>query len=350
MEIAPRQFLCLSIKAIFAMSEFRIEHDTMGDVRVPAQAYYASQTQRAVENFPISGWPMLPEMIHSLGLIKYAAGVANRDLGKLTGTGKNPLDDKQVAALLQACREVSEGKFDDQFPIDVFQTGSGTSTNMNTNEVIANRAIEIVGGDRFSDKKPIHPNDHVNMGQSTNDMFPTAIHVAVAIAIQTQLIPALERFRDVLQEKAEAWDKIIKIGRTHLADATPLRLGQEIGGFARQLDRAIQLSHWAIESVDELPAGGTAVGTGINTHPEFGERVARVLTEETGIQFHEAVNHFEANAQRDGLVECHANLRTIAVALFNISNNILLARQRSTLRILRSSAPRPSASKLDHAG
>jgi fumarate hydratase class II len=304
------------------MSEFRVEHDTMGDVRVPAKAYYASQTQRAVENFPISGWPLMPEMIHALGLIKYAAAVANRDLNKLTGTGKNPLNDKQVAALLQACREVAEGKFDDQFPIDVFQTGSGTSSNMNTNEVIANRAIELVGGDRFSDKKPIHPNDHVNMGQSTNDMFPTAIHVAVAMGIQNQLLPALERFRDVLLEKAEAWDKIIKIGRTHLADATPLRLGQEIGGFARQLDRAIQLSHWAIESVDELPAGGTAVGTGINTHPEFGERVARVLTEETGIQFHEATNHFEANAQRDGLVECSANLRTIAVALFNISNNI----------------------------
>jgi fumarate hydratase, class II len=304
------------------MSEFRIEHDTMGDVRVPAQAYYASQTQRAVENFPVSGWPLLPELIQALGLIKYAAAIANRDLGKLTGSGKNPLSDTQVAALLQACHEVADGKFNDQFPIDVFQTGSGTSSNMNTNEVIANRAIELTGGDRMSDKKPIHPNDHVNMGQSTNDMFPTAIHVAVAMAIQNKLLPALERFRDVLEEKAQAWDKIIKIGRTHLADATPLRLGQEIGGFARQLDRAIQLSHWAIESVDELPAGGTAVGSGINTHPEFGARVATVLTEQTGIQFHEALNHFEANAQRDGLVECSGNLRTIAVTLFNIANNI----------------------------
>ncbi len=304
------------------MSEFRIEHDTMGDVRVPANAYYASQTQRAVENFPISGWPLLPELIQALGLIKYAAAIANRDLGKLTGSGKNPLNDTQVAALLQACHEVADGKFNDQFPIDVFQTGSGTSSNMNTNEVIANRAIELTGGDRMSDKKPIHPNDHVNMGQSTNDMFPTAIHVAVAMAIQNKLLPALERFRDVLEEKAQAWDKIIKIGRTHLADATPLRLGQEIGGFARQLDRAIQLSHWAIESVDELPAGGTAVGSGINTHPEFGARVAAVLTEQTGIQFHEALNHFEANAQRDGLVECSGNLRTIAVTLFNIANNI----------------------------
>jgi len=304
------------------MAEFRVEHDSMGDVRVPALAYYSAQTQRAVENFPISGEPLLPELIQAMGLCKYAAAVANRDLGKLTGSGKNPLDEKQVAALLQAAREVADGKYDQEFPIDVFQTGSGTSSNMNVNEVISNRAIELLGGDRFSDKKPVHPNDHVNMGQSTNDMFPTAIHVATAMAIQNQLIPALERFRDVLEEKAKAWDKIIKIGRTHLADATPLRLGQEIGGFARQLDRSIQLSHWAIESVDELPAGGTAVGTGINTHPEFGERVAIILTEQTGIQFHEALNHFEANAQRDGLVECSANLRTIAVALFNIANNI----------------------------
>ncbi|MDX1961745.1 MAG: class II fumarate hydratase [Pirellulales bacterium] len=304
------------------MADFRLEHDSMGEVRVPAQAYYSAQTQRAVENFPISGWPLLPELIHALGLVKYAAAIANRDLGKLTGTGKYPLTDAQVAALLQAAREVAEGKFDEHFPIDVFQTGSGTSSNMNVNEVIANRAIELLAGDRLAAAKPVHPNDHVNMGQSTNDMFPTAIHVAVAMAVNTHLLPALERFRDVLEEKSQAWDKIIKIGRTHLADATPLRLGQEFGGFARQLDRAIQLAHWAIESVDELPAGGTAVGTGINTHPEFGTRVAQVLTEETGIQFHEALNHFEANAQRDGLVECSGNLRTIAVTLFNIANNI----------------------------
>jgi len=305
-----------------AMSEFRLENDSMGEVRVPAQAYFSAQTQRAVENFPISGWSLAPELIHAFGLVKYAAAVANRDLGKLTGSGKNPLNEQQVAALLQAAREVVDGKFDDHFPVDVFQTGSGTSSNMNVNEVIANRAIELFAGERFPDKKPIHPNDHVNMGQSTNDMFPTAIHVAAATAIQSQLLPALERFRDVLEEKAAAWDDIIKIGRTHLADATPLRLGQEFGGFARQLDRAIQLAHWAIESVDELPAGGTAVGSGINTHPEFGTRVAQILTEETGIQFHEALNHFEANAQRDGLVECSGNLRTIAVTLFNIANNI----------------------------
>jgi fumarate hydratase class II len=294
----------------------------MGDVRVPARAYYGAQTQRAVENFPISGWPLLPELVHALGWVKYAAGVANRDLRKLTGSGKNPLDARQVEALLQAAREVADGKFDDQFPIDVFQTGSGTSSNMNANEVISNRAIEIADGDRFAEKKPIHPNDHVNMGQSTNDMFPTAIHVAVGVAIGRQLIPALERFQKVLAEKAQAWDKIIKIGRTHLADATPLRLGQEFGGFARQLALSIQRARRALEAILELPAGGTAVGSGINTHPEFGGRVAAELAKQTGVPFVEAKNHFEANAQRDGLVECSGQLRAIATTLFNVANNI----------------------------
>jgi fumarate hydratase, class II len=228
----------------------------------------------------------------------------------------------QVDALLRACREVVEGKFDNEFPIDVFQTGSGTSSNMNANEVIANRAIELSGGDRFAQQKPIHPNDHVNMGQSTNDMFPTAIHVAVAVAIHEKLIPPLERLHTVLTEKAQAWDKIIKIGRTHLADATPLRLGQEVGGWARQIELAIQRARRAAEAVYELPAGGTAVGSGINTHPEFGRRVAKALVDETKIPFVEAANHFEANAQRDGLVECHGDLRTIATTLFNVANNI----------------------------
>jgi fumarate hydratase class II len=217
---------------------------------------------------------------------------------------------------------VAAGKFDDQFPIDVFQTGSGTSSNMNANEVIANRAIELLGGDRFQKDKPVHPNDHVNMGQSTNDIFPTAIHVAVALEIQRELIPALERLQKVLTDKANAWNKIIKIGRTHLADATPLRLGQEIGGFARQIELSVARAKKAIEPILELPAGGTAVGTGINTHPEFGHRVAEALAKETGLPFVEALDHFEANAQRDGLVECHGQLRTIAVTLFNVSNNI----------------------------
>lgn len=304
------------------MSEYRIEHDSMGDVRVPAQAYYGAQTQRAVENFPVSGWTLRPELIHALGLVKFAAGIANRDLGKFAAMKKSPLDAKQVDALLAAAREVAAGKFDDQFPIDVFQTGSGTSSNMNANEVISNRAIEMLGGDRFQVEKPIHPNDHVNMGQSTNDMFPTAIHVAVAMSIKNSLLPELKRFADVLRDKAKRWDKIIKIGRTHLADATPLRLGQEFGGFARQLDLSLERAERALHAVVELPAGGTAVGSGINTHPEFGKRVAAALAKETGIAFVEAVDHFEANAQRDGLVECHGQLRAIAVTLFNVSNNI----------------------------
>ena len=304
------------------MTDFRIEKDSMGEVQVPAQAYYGAQTQRAVENFPISGWPLHPDLIHAIGLVKLACATANRDLGKLTGTGKNPLEESQVAALMSACREVADGRHDDQFPIDVFQTGSGTSSNMNANEVISNRAIEIVGGDRFEAAKPIHPNDHVNMGQSTNDTFPTAIHVAVARSINENLLPAITRLATVLEDKAQQWDKVIKIGRTHLADATPLRLGQEFGGFARQLRLSADRAQRALQSVLELPVGGTAVGSGINTHPEFGDRVANVLAEELDLQFVESVDHFEGNAQRDGLVECHGELKAIATTLFNVANNI----------------------------
>ncbi len=304
------------------MTEFRTEHDSMGDVSVPANAYYGAQTQRAVENFPISGWRLPPAMVSAMALVKYACGIANRDLGKLTGSGKNPLTDNQVAAMLQAAEEISEGALADQFPIDVFQTGSGTSSNMNVNEVISNRAIEIMGGDRFAVEKPIHPNDHVNMGQSTNDTFPTAIHVAVAVQIQTSLLPALERMRASLREKATAWDKIIKIGRTHLMDATPLRLGQEFGGFARQLELSITRAIAARDAVLELPVGGTAVGSGINTHPEFGSRVAAAVEAKTGIPFVEAADHFEANSQRDAIVQSHGDLKCIAQTLFNVSNNI----------------------------
>jgi fumarate hydratase, class II len=304
------------------MSEFRIEQDSMGEVKVPAQAYYSAQTQRAVENFPVSGWRLPPALIRAMGLTKFACAIANRDLGKLTGSGKNPLTAAQVDALLAAAKEVAAGKLADQFPIDVFQTGSGTSSNMNVNEVISNRAIEMTGGDRFGKDKAIHPNDHVNMGQSTNDTFPTAIHVAVASEIHTQLIPALKKLHGQLDAKAKEWDRVIKIGRTHLMDATPLRLGQEFGGFARQLELSIRRAELALESVLELPVGGTAVGSGINTHPEFGSRVAAALASETGLGFIEAVNHFEANAQRDGLVQCHGELKTIATTLFNVANNI----------------------------
>ena len=327
------------------MSEFRIEHDSMGEVRLPAKAYYGAHTQRAVDNFPISGRTLPKELIHALGLVKFAAAIVNRDLGKLgdcpnfcatkmglspspsenKGAARHaPLNEKQIEALLAACRELADGRFDDQFPIDVYQTGSGTSSNMNANEVIANRATELAGGDRLSRAKPIHPNDHVNMGQSTNDIFPTAIHVALALAIHEDLVPALNGCGAVLAEKSRQWAEILKIGRTHLADATPLSLGQEIGGPARQFERSVARAATAIEALLELPVGGTAVGTGMNTHAEFGNRVAEVLAARTGIPFVEAVNHFEANAQRDALVECHAQLKTIAVTLFNVANNIRL--------------------------
>jgi fumarate hydratase class II len=303
-------------------AETRIEMDSMGEVRVPKNAYYGAQTVRAVENFPISGWRLPPPLIRAMGWVKYACGVANRDIGWLGKATKNPLDPPRIQALLDAAREVADGKFDDQFPIDVFQTGSGTSSNMNCNEVIANRAIEMVGGDRFSEKKLIHPNDHVNMSQSTNDTFPTAIHVAVGCEIKNRLLPALQRFQAVLASKAQAWDKIIKIGRTHLMDATPLTLGQEFGGFARQIELSIGRAERALNAILELPVGGTAVGSGINSHPEFGHRVAAELARQTGVPFIEAADHFEANANRDGLVECHGQLKTVATTLFNVANNI----------------------------
>jgi fumarate hydratase class II len=296
------------------MSEFRVEKDSMGEVKVPAQAYYGAQTQRAVENFPISGQPLPKSLIRALGTVKAAAAIANRDLGKLKS--------EAAEAIIRSAREVAAGKFDDQFPVDVYQTGSGTSSNMNANEVISNRAIELTGGHRLDKKKPIHPNDHVNMGQSTNDMFPTAIHVAAGQALHKELLPALRRLHEVLAEKAKKWDSIIKIGRTHLADATPIRLGQEFRGYARQLELALERAGRALTAILELPAGGTAVGTGINTHPRFGAAVAQALAKETGIGFTEAKDHFEANANRDGLVECSGQLRAIAVSLFSIANNI----------------------------
>lgn len=305
------------------MNDFRIERDSMGAVRLPAEVYYGAQTQRAVENFRISSQTLPKPLIHAMGLVKKAAATVNVDLGKLTDPSANrPLTDQQVKALLTACTEVQEGRFDDQFPVDVYQTGSGTSSNMNVNEVIANRAIELAGGDRFHAEKSIHPNDHVNMGQSTNDTFPTAIHVAVGTEIHDRLLPALTRMYETLAAKAKHWADVIKIGRTHLADATPLTLGQEIGGMARQIELSLARAKKAIDAVLELPVGGTAVGTGINTHPKFGAKVAEFIAKSTGFPFVEAADHFEANAQRDGLVECHAELKTIATTLMNVSNNL----------------------------
>jgi fumarate hydratase class II len=293
----------------------------MGDVAIPRDAYFGSQTQRAVDNFPISGKRISTDLIHALGLVKQVAAEANYELGKFSNCA-TPLGEKEVDVMIKAAAEVAEGKFDAEFPIDVYQTGSGTSSNMNANEVISNRAIELLGGDRFNPKKPIHPNDHVNLGQSTNDIFPTAIHVAVATLIKNSLIPALLACHEVLLRKSQSWQNILKIGRTHLADAVPMTLGQEFGGFARQVELAVERAKLAIEQVLELPAGGTAVGTGLNTHPEFGKRVSEKLAKLTAIPFVEAKDHFEANAQRDGLVAAHALIKSISVTLMNVGNNI----------------------------
>ncbi|MDO5749434.1 MAG: class II fumarate hydratase [Planctomycetia bacterium] len=303
------------------MTEVRVERDSMGEVSLPKYAYYGAQTQRAVENFPISNRPIAPELIHALGLVKLCAAKANAQLGRLT-KGRAPLDQKELDALFAACQEVADGKLDKEFPIDVYQTGSGTSSNMNANEVISNRALELAGYDRFDMNKKIHPNDHVNCGQSTNDTFPTSIHVAVAVEIKNRLIPALEKCRDILKAKAEEWKDVIKIGRTHLADATPMTLGQEFGGFARQFELAVERANDAIKEICELPAGGTAVGSGINCDPKYGETIAKFLAEKTGVPFVEAKNHFEANAQRDGLVACHALLKAVASTMSNVANNI----------------------------
>lgn len=302
--------------------KFRVEHDTMGEAQLPVNAYYGAQTQRAIENFPISGKRIASELIHALGLVKWAAAKANDSLGLLGKRVRQPLSPKEIDSLVQAAWEVSQGDFDEEFPIDVYQTGSGTSSNMNVNEVVANRAMELAGYDRFSQEKIIHPNDHVNCGQSTNDIFPTAIHVAAACAIRRDLVPVLERTFSILQEKSQQWQHVLKIGRTHLADATPMTLGQEIGGMCRQAELSIKRSEAAIGQLTELPVGGTAVGSGINTAAGFGRSVCSLLAEATGIDFVEAVDHFEANAQRDGIVAAHALLKTVATSMHSIANNI----------------------------
>ena len=280
---------------------------------VPAWAYWGAQTQRAVENFPISGYRFGRWFIRAMGLIKQAAAKVNLDLGRI--------DKKSADLIIQAAGEVIDGKLDDHFVLDIFQTGSGTSTNMNANEVISNRAIELAGGE-IGSREPIHPNDHVNMGQSSNDVIPTAIHVAAAEAIQNDLRPALEHLAQALREKAMAFDKVVKIGRTHLQDATPVRLGQEFGGYARQAELGVMRATKAIKALRELAIGGTAVGTGINTHPEFGQRMVAALGEATGIGFVEAQDHFEAQAAKDAVCEVSGQLKTIAVSLTKIANDI----------------------------
>jgi fumarate hydratase class II len=295
-----------------APADTRTERDTMGELAVPANAYYGVQTARAIENFPISSLRMPRSMIRAMGLIKRAAAAVNQSLGLLA---QQPAD-----AIKQAATEVMEGKFDAEFPIDVFQTGSGTSTNMNTNEVISNRATELLGGTRGS--KLVHPNDHVNLGQSSNDVIPTAIHIAASETIQHQLLPALTRLHRALAKKAKDFDAIVKIGRTHLQDATPVRLGQEFSGYARQIELGIARMKRAQDALSEVALGGTAVGTGLNCHVEFSCKVMAAISQETGCSFREATNHFEAQSTQDSLVEASGELRTLAVSLMKIANDI----------------------------
>ncbi|OZE79841.1 aspartate ammonia-lyase [Rhodococcus sp. 15-649-2-2] len=287
--------------------QFRIEHDTMGEVRVPIDALWRAQTQRAVENFPISGRPLERTQIRAMGLLKAACAQVNKDLGLLDGA--------LADAIIAAATEIADGKHDDQFPIDVFQTGSGTSSNMNANEVIA--SIAKANG------VEVHPNDHVNMSQSSNDTFPTATHVAATEAAVTSLVPALKHLHEALAAKAVEWKTVVKSGRTHLMDAVPVTLGQEFGGYARQIEAGIERVEATLPRLGELPIGGTAVGTGLNAPDGFGPKVVAELVKSTGIDaLTAAKDSFEAQAARDGLVEASGALRTIAVSLTKIANDI----------------------------
>ncbi|GGL81602.1 class II fumarate hydratase [Glutamicibacter protophormiae] len=292
--------------------DFRIEHDTMGEVRVPAQALYRAQTQRAVENFPISGKTLEPAHIRALAQVKKAAAHANRALGVL--------DAERAEAIIAAADLVASGQYDAHFPIDVFQTGSGTSSNMNANEVIAElatRALKASGSDT-----EVHPNDHVNASQSSNDVFPTSVHVAATAALANDLVPALDTLASSLEAKAAEFTDVVKSGRTHLMDATPVTLGQEFGGYAAQMRYGIERVQAALPRVAEVPLGGTAVGTGINTPDGFPEKVIEFLRGDTGLPVTEARNHFEAQANRDGLVEASAALRSIAISQMKIANDL----------------------------
>ena len=292
---------------------YRVEKDSMGLIQVPKEAYYGAQTQRAVQNFPISGWRFGRELIYALGLIKYASAKANGGLGLL--------EKKIVLAITEASDEVMKGSWDKDFVLDVFQTGSGTSTNMNANEVIANRANEMLGSPKGS-YRPVHPNDHVNRGQSSNDVFPSAIHIATVDLLQRKLLPSLRGLHELLKATAKAFHPILKIGRTHLQDATPIRLGHEFGGYARQIELAIHRIRNGMDSLSELALGGTAVGTGINTHPLFARKAISLIREKTGWHFREARNHFEAQGARDAAVEMSGILKTVAVSLIKIANDI----------------------------
>ncbi|MBI2340830.1 MAG: class II fumarate hydratase [Deltaproteobacteria bacterium] len=291
----------------------RTETDSMGEVKIPEECLYGASTQRAVENFQISKSRFSRRFIEALGLVKWAAACANAELDRL--------DKKMAGAISDKALEVASGRHDKHFILDIFQTGSGTSTNMNANEVIANLANPELGG-KVGSKKPVHPNDHVNMGQSSNDVIPTAIHVGAALGVAVGLIPSLGKLQKALAGKAEEFKKIIKVGRTHLQDATPVTLGQEFSGYASQIEHDIRRLEQALEGVLELPIGGTAVGTGINTHPQFGKKVCENLSKKTGLKFFEAKNHFEAQAAKDACVFLSGALKTIAVSLMKIANDL----------------------------
>jgi fumarate hydratase class II len=291
---------------------YRIEKDSLGEVNVPTDALYAAQTQRAADNFPISGIRFPRRFIEALGLVKQAAAVANNNLDLLNA--------ERTRAIVESAQQVIDGVLDDQFVLDIFQTGSGTSTNMNANEVISNVATEMMGAERGS--KTVHPNDHVNMSQSSNDVIPTAMHVAARVAIEQELIPALERFQSALEAKAAAFDDILKSGRTHLMDATPVRLGQEFGGYAAQIRHGIRRLRFASEELAELALGGTATGTGINCPLTFAADAISYISKKTGLSFQEAENHFEAQAAKDAYVMAAGALNTLATSLIKIVNDI----------------------------
>ncbi len=296
------------------MANTRIEKDSLGEMQVPADAYYGAQTARAIENFPISGIRFSRRFVAALGIIKRSCARANMHFGDL---------DKSIGeSIVTAASEVVEGKLDAEFPLDIYQTGSGTSTNMNANEVIANRAAEVAGHERGA--KSIHPNDHVNMGQSSNDVIPTAIHVSAATALAEDLIPALEHLHSALAEKAIEFDDVVKSGRTHLMDATPVRLGQEFGGYAAQLEKSIARARRAHDVLLELALGGTAVGSGINRRRDFPQKAIGFIAADTGLGFYEATNHFEAQGGKDACVEASGELKTIACSFMKIANDIRL--------------------------
>ena len=319
------------------MKEYRIENDSMGELKVPSSSYYGAQTMRAIQNFPISDLKFQDSFIKALAQIKLSAAEANFKLDLLEERHKN--------AIVSACEDIIEGKMNDQFILDIFQTGSGTSSNMNMNEVISNRAIELLNGE-IGSKKPIHPNDHVNMGQSSNDVIPSAIHLSAISTITNNLLPNLEKLNKSLLKKSEKFMDVVKTGRTHLQDATPIRLGQEFLGYAGQIQRASSRISNSVNELSEIALGGTAVGTGVNTHPDFAKNVCEFLSKLIKINISETDNHFQAQSTLDTAVACSGNLKSLAVALMKISNDIrwLSSGPRSGLNEIELPAVQPGSS------